>query len=121
MVGTREKIENAVEDNPGISFTELKEVTGLSNGVIQYHVHKSSKLKKEKEAIVTDQVCKNCEFHGQCQDKCLQKILRKPTKSQIRELKEKGFSNREISKELDLADSTVSYHVSQLEELELLG
>lgn len=76
-------IIRTVKDNPGIGFSELKEKTGLSNGVIQHHVQSSEELEKKKGAIMEKDLCSECPLHGECGDKCALRLLRKKVKRGI--------------------------------------
>lgn len=117
----REKIEQSVGENPGVSFTELKEITGLANGVLQYHIRRSDSIEKKKGAILEKGFCDNCDLRGLCAKKCLLTELRDDRKTRILELKQKDHSQTEIASELGLDESTVSYHVSRLRGLGLIG
>lgn len=113
---TRAIIEEAVAENRGINFTGLKEETGLSNGVLQYHIRNSDKLVKKKGAILRRETCDECSFCGLCRDKCLHRVLREEEKRRIVEGLAAGEPQKEIAEELGLDKSTVSYHVRDLRE-----
>lgn len=117
---TRAIIEKAVEEQRGLTFTALREETGLSNGVLQYHIRKSDKITRERGAILPKSACRECELQDVCRDRCMHTIMRKDVKRRILELMERGFSQNEIARYLDLDKSTVSYHVSYLKEHGLL-
>lgn len=121
MQDTREIIEKEVENNPGISFSDLKLETGLSNGVLQYHIQASERLRKRKGAIMLDETCKCCELGDQCGEKCLRKILKKQLNREIVELVSRGRNQTEIAEELDLSRSTVCYHVNKLRDNKVLN
>ncbi|MFB6191075.1 MAG: winged helix-turn-helix transcriptional regulator [Candidatus Nanohaloarchaea archaeon] len=114
---TREVVEQAVEQNPGISFTGLKEETGLANGVLQHHIRKSDKVVSKKGALLTDDVCGDCELSDHCMQTCIRRELRKPLVRKILEMLSRGQKQKDIAAELDRHSSTISYHVNRLEEI----
>lgn len=120
MSSTREEILEEVKSEKGLSFTNLKERTGLSNGVLQYHIRKSDKIMKRKGAILFEGACDECRFQGKCEKACIQKELRKPQLSTAFEMLKDGHSQVEIAEELDLTRATVNYHVDKLRELDLI-
>ncbi len=120
MACNRRAVERAVSENPGISFTGLKSETGLSNGVLQYHIRNSEEIERKKGALMERGHCEKCEHQGDCGQKCLKMVERKPVNRRIIDMKEEGLSHTTIAGELDICVSTVSYHVSKLEELGLL-
>ncbi|MFB6292062.1 MAG: winged helix-turn-helix transcriptional regulator [Candidatus Nanohaloarchaea archaeon] len=119
-MATRDVIEEEVRENPGIAFTELKERTSLSNGVVQYHVQKSDCLERKKGAILPEGGCEDCEYRDLCEDVCLKKVMRDSRNQKIVEMMEEGRKQVEIAEELGLDRSTVNYHVKKLESLGLL-
>lgn len=120
MSDTRQVIESRVEEETGIGFNQLKEFTGLSNGVIQHHVKNSEVLEKRREAIVHSEKCRSCKFRDRCEKTCLQKILHKENYQKVLELKKEGKDHVEIAEELDRDESTISYYVNRLKELNIL-
>lgn len=116
----RRVIEDTVLENPGISLTELKEQTGFANGTLQHHLRKSDKLEKKKDAILEKNRCQSCIFRSVCTDSCIHRSLRDPVKRRIISMLDKELTYTEISRELDLSVSTVSYHISRLENRNLL-
>ncbi|MFB6208266.1 MAG: winged helix-turn-helix transcriptional regulator [Candidatus Nanohaloarchaea archaeon] len=113
-------IVRTVKDNPGIGFSELKEKTGLSNGVIQHYVQSSEELEKKKGAILEKDLCKECPIQADCGDKCALRVLRKPVKRKIYNLKTRDKTQLEISEKLDISQSTVSYHIKDLRNCGLI-
>lgn len=119
MSGTLEAIESAVKQEKGLSFTRLKEKTGLSNGVLQHHIHNSEDIIKKRGAVLYRGACEECQFQQVCEDKCVQKELRKPQTAKVLELLDSGLSQADIARELDLTRATVHYHVEKLRDMEL--
>ncbi|MFB6213394.1 MAG: helix-turn-helix domain-containing protein [Candidatus Nanohaloarchaea archaeon] len=114
---TREVVEQAVEQNPGISFTGLKEETGLANGVLQHHIRKSDKVVSKKGALLTNEACDECELSEHCTETCIRREIRKPLVQEILEMLSRGMKQKDIASELDRHSSTISYHVNRLKEI----
>jgi radical SAM protein with 4Fe4S-binding SPASM domain len=117
---TREMLRQAVESNPGITFTELKEETGLATGTVQYHLKKSDEMIQKNSAVLMKGQCADCDFNSYCSDRCLQSMLRDEIKQKIIKGLSEGKKKGDIAEEIDLHPSTVSYHVSCLRENDLL-
>ncbi|MFB6181059.1 MAG: winged helix-turn-helix transcriptional regulator [Candidatus Nanohalobium sp.] len=120
MTDNEEIILEAVKEGEGLSFTDLKEKTGLSNGVIQYHIEKCEKIKKKKGALIYDHVCENCKYKDKCGDNCIKKELKKPRLRKTLDLLDEGLSQAEIAEEMGLTRATVNYHVNKLREMSLI-
>lgn len=114
---TRKIVEQSIKENPGISFTGLKEETGLANGTLQYHICKSDTVIRKKGSLVTPGTCDSCELSQHCRERCLQGVMRGELKREIVRMLDEGRSQEEIAEELDRDPSTISYHVQRLEEL----
>lgn len=119
-MGRTRTLEKIVSTRGGMSFTELKNRSGLENGVLQYHIRKSRELSKEKGAVIHRKRCAECPLTQLCQEKCVFKLLESESTTEILQLKAAGLKNSEIAEELELHRSTVTYHVSKLEENSLL-
>jgi len=120
MAGNLEVIQSVLEENRALSFTDLKERTGLSNGVLQYHIHNSEDIMKEKGAVFREGACEGCAFRDICDDSCVHRELNKETTGKVYEMKGKGLSQADIARKLDLTRATVHYHVEKLRDLDLL-
>lgn len=120
MTGNRELIEECVSQNPGIGFNELKRELELSNGVLQHHIEQSDEIVKRKGAYVPEGKCSECRFYNLCGSRCLLNVTRKENIQKVLKGKAQDLKHSEIAAELDLDDSTVSYHVNKLRELGLL-
>ncbi len=97
MNSTRGKIEKTVEQNPGISFTELKEKTGRSNGVLQYHIRKSERIEKVKCGLVPKNYCNSCQFKDLCGQSCNLKELGKDKTAEILNYLFQGWKQKDIA------------------------
>lgn len=96
------------------SFTNLKEATGLENGVLQHHINNSGKIVKKNDAVMLANHCSNCGAAKICEDECIQKILENKRKKEIVELISEGLSQSEIAEKLEITRPTVNYHVQHL-------
>lgn len=100
-----------------MSFTALKDATDLGHGTIQHHVRNSPKLERRKNAIVHSERCSNCPLRGKCREKCVFKLLENSSRRHILQSKLSGSENTEIADELGVHRSTVTYHLSDLPEM----
>lgn len=109
-----EKVEKAVQEDPGITFTELKEKLGLENGQLQYHLKNSKTVQKEK-GYVTKEICRECDLKEICRKECIRTVLRSEKRKKVcRKLENKP--KKEIAEELSISCSALSYHLDKLEE-----
>ncbi len=113
------KIIEELEDGP-LSFTDLKERTGLENGVLQHHIKQSEKIEKLRGAVMLKNECAKCKVSAPCESECIRKILSDGKKRQILELKLEGLTQKEIAGEIGLSEATVSYHTNSMEEKGLI-
>ncbi|MFB6175420.1 MAG: helix-turn-helix domain-containing protein [Candidatus Nanohalobium sp.] len=120
MTDTAEVVEAAVREERGQSFTDLKEKTGLCNGVLQYHIRKNDELLSRNGAIHYRGCCETCPFREDCEDRCIQKELRKTRTREILKMMRDGMIQADIARELDLSRATVNYHVDKLREMNLI-
>lgn len=120
MPGNLEVIRSALDEEKALSFTDLKEKTGLSNGVLQYHIHKSDGIVKEKGAVLREGACESCEFRDICEDTCVHKELKKETTGKVYSLAKGGLSQADIARRLELSRATVHYHMEKLRDMSLL-
>lgn len=109
------KIEEEVRQNPGITFTELKEKLGLANGQLQYHL-KKSKARQKKKGYVVKETCSRCRHEEECHEKCIRRILRDEKNKKILKMLEKGCKKKKIAEELNISPSTLSHHIRKLEK-----
>lgn len=115
-----EIIEAALQEEKALSFTDLKERTGLSNGVLQYHIHNSEGIVKKRGAVIKEGACDSCEFRSICENSCIQKELKKETTGNVYRMLEEGLSQADIARRLELSRATVHYHVEKLREMRLM-
>ena len=111
-------IEQIIAKNPGISFTELKEKTEAANGQLQYHLKKAN-VEKFGRGYVKKGYCRDCKLQEVCKGNCMRFFIRQENKRKIlQDIDSK--KKMEIAEDLDISPSTLSYHIEQLEENNLL-
>lgn len=103
------------------SFSQLKEDTGLENGVLQHHINNSKKIVKKNGAIMLEDQCPNCGLKEICNDKCLHKTLQNDRKRRITKLIDEGFSQADIAQKLDISRPTVNYHIEDLRDKNIIN
>ncbi len=116
---SREKdIISVLEQRP-MSFTGLKDETGLENGVIQFYVNSSERIIKKKDALMLKDECANCDLKSVCRQSCVRTVFEDRRKRLILESYGEKRQSK-IAEMLSLSEATVSYHVSRLKELGLI-
>lgn len=122
MSETRRRIADHVADNPGVHFNGLVRGLDLATGQVQYHLRR---LRREG-AVVAEDCCGRTHYYPEGFDPwdrhALALLHRETTADVVAVLLARGaLSPREVADELDLADSTVAYHVDRLAEHGLLA
>lgn len=120
-MNTLQRIERTVEDQPGMTFSQLKRKLGVANGVLQYHLQATTKLQQVKGAILTPKTCESCEYRERCDKKCLLTYLNNPRDAAIISRVRKGETHHSIAEALGLDRSTIGHHVRKLRDAGLLG
>ncbi|TFG30095.1 hypothetical protein EU528_08735 [Candidatus Thorarchaeota archaeon] len=120
---TRSRIQSWIEMNPGIHLRELQRSVGCSMGSIQYHLNQL----EEQGAIrswVNGKMKHLFSPDFSDDDQVLQFItlIRNPIVNMIFKvcLNGEATTRTELSRNLDVDASVVSYHVSQMLDLRLL-
>lgn len=113
-----EDIEELVENKPGMSFTELKEQTGAANGQLQYHLNKAE-VEKKGRGYVKESHCQNCSLRSICAGRCLRFYVRQEKNRKILKMLDDS-KKMDIAEELSISPSTLSYHINQLENNNLI-
>ena len=114
----RETIKKIIIDYPGIRYKELIRMTGVSHGVLSYHLHILEYSKQLKKFRVNNRITR---YYPYTTDKNTLKILgflrRKTTKEIIIYiLKNSTCSFHDLVKYLKKSPSTVSWHLNRLKE-----
>lgn len=121
MSATREEIHRAIDRWPGIHFNELVRRLDLAPGQVQHHV---TRLHRDGK-IVREPLFGRTHFYlpaVEADERQAIALLRRETPRAIvsRLLEDGPTYPRLIASELDLADSTVSYHANRLMEAGLV-
>lgn len=115
---TRWKIMGAVYAQPGITYSELKRVLNLENGTLIHHTHV---LKKNKK-IVTRLDGPSRRYYSISMKKQSVAMVPGPRLNRLQieilaNIEEyPGYNQKQISKELNINQSKLSYHLRQLED-----
>ncbi|MFQ3307988.1 MAG: radical SAM protein with 4Fe4S-binding SPASM domain [Candidatus Nanohaloarchaea archaeon] len=114
-----EELEQVVENNAGITFTNLKEKLDGANGQIQYHLRRAD-IEKKGRGYVKKGCCQKCELKQKCTGTCMRTYLRNDKKKTILQMLDEDEKKLDIAEELSISPATLSYHINQLEEANLL-
>lgn len=68
----KEEIAEVVAERTALSFTELKQETGLENGVLQYYIRESCEIYKREGPVVHKEKCQDCRLRSFCRERCVQ-------------------------------------------------
>jgi len=114
---TRKKLYREIKKAPGIHFRELKRRTGFAIGALQYHLdvmEKASLVRKHKQGKFIRYFLVQGE-HSES-EKITLSLLREESVRKIMLLliEKKRATNRQLARFLDLAPSTISFHVQKL-------
>ncbi len=115
MVETRDEIRAHVEATPGIHFSRLRRDLGLATGQTQYHLRTLTRDGR----LVAEEVAGRTHYYEPTVDpweRCALAFLRRETaRAIIVRLHADGSAKPcDLAAELGLARSTVSWHVSNL-------
>lgn len=115
MSETRRRIADHVADEPGVHFNGLVRALDLATGQVQYHLRQ---LRAEGRVVAED-CCGRTHYYPPSYDPwerhALALLRRETTADVVALLLARGpLSPATVARELDLADSTVAYHVDRL-------
>lgn len=102
------------------TFSQLKEETGLENGVLQHHINNSDKITRKNGAVMLENQCQKCELNHICEEHCMHSTLEDSKKNKIATLIDQGLLQAEIADKLDLSRPTVNYHIKTLRKANIL-
>lgn len=117
MSDTKNRIRRHVTERPGTHFNQLGRDLDLANGQVQYHLRK---LRREGE-IVAEEICGQTHYFdpefGPWERVTVAFLRRETPREIILRLHADGPTQpTTLASELDLARSTIAWHVSNLEE-----
>ena len=121
MSETRERVVRRVRATPGIHFNELVRVLDLAPGQVQYHL----KRLRATEAVVEERLYGRTHYYPPDCDgwrRGALSLLRRETAGDIAAvLRERGSARpRAVAEDLDIARSTLEWHVGHLAEQEVV-
>jgi predicted transcriptional regulator len=114
---TRDRIYNLIAQNPGLHLSKIAELLKMSKPLAEYHLQRMEK--EEKITVLKETGYKR--YYIYCeeiepQDKKIFSLLRKdiPLKIVLFLANHKNAKHKEILKYLNIAPSTLSYHLNSL-------
>ena len=121
-LGSRSKIFNFIEENPGLHIREIGRRLDMPRGTVRYHVKylKKAELIEEKYEVGYKRIY--CVNKLSAVEKKLLKLLRQeiPCKIFLHLIFSISFSQIEISRELELSPPTVNYHLKKLMDINFI-
>lgn len=118
----REKIFQFIDESPGIRYRELLRSTGLTNGVLSYHLNLLNNSGKVKINRVNDRVTRYFSHDVPIDEFNLIGLFRQPTTRKIityiLEFETCGFND--IVVHTNKVPSTISWHLSKLTDANII-
>lgn len=117
MSDTRSQIRTCIYNNPGIHFNAISRQLDIATGQTQYHLRRLSK----KQRVNKESVCGKTHYYPPTYSEWERgaiALLRRETAREIvlLLLKQDEIQPARIATQLDLARSTIEWHLSQLIE-----
>ncbi len=115
MTETRDRIREHVRETPGVHFSRLERDLGLATGQIQYHLRRLTR----SDEVVAEEIAGRTHYYEPTVDAWDRRALAFLRRESAREIILRLHANGPtrpcaLADELDLARSTVSWHVSTL-------
>ena len=115
MAATRERIRRYVQDTPGVHFTRLGRDLELATGQVQYHLRRLIR----NETLVVESIGGRTHYFPPEYDPWERRLIaylrRETSRAILLRLHANGPARPvDLADELDVARSTVAYHVSNL-------
>lgn len=119
---TRREIYREIDDNPGIHFRGLFDEVSLAKGTLQYHLHW---LEDEGLVESSDDGQFTRYYAAETFEEADQRVLNALRRKIARHvltllLVEDGLSTAELSDRLEKSRSTISWHLSKLDDTDLV-
>jgi len=117
MTDVRRRVRDHVRDNPGVHFNELVRELNIATGQAQYHLRRLGR----NDEVVAERISGRTHYFDPEYDAWERRVLslyrRETARELITHLLEDGpTSASTLADRLDLARSTVSWHVDTLED-----
>ncbi|WP_421077663.1 winged helix-turn-helix transcriptional regulator [Methanothermococcus sp. Ax23] len=115
---SRKKIYNLIKKSPGIHFREIEKRLNMAVGSLQYHLHyleKRNIIRSEHYGDYVRYFPKDCQLDD-TDKKILSFLRRKTSRHILLYLLEKPANHKEISENIGLSPSTISWHLNKLVE-----
>jgi len=117
MAATRERIRRYVHETPGVHFNRLGRDLDLATGQVQYHLRRLTR----SESVVAESVGGRTHYFPPEYDPWERRLIaylrRETTRAILVRLHANGpIRPVDLADELDIARSTVAYHVSNLDD-----
>lgn len=112
-------VESVVEEKPGITFTMLREELDAANGQLQYHIQNAD-VELKGRGYVKKGECADCELAQYCRGECMRRFLLQDKKRDIIKQLDDNVQKTEIAEKLAISPSTLSYHINELRENNVL-
>lgn len=121
MSNTRSLVRDCVRENPGIHFNEITRSLDIATGQTQYHLRR---LLRENR-LVSESVCGRTHYYpptySEWERTSIALFRRETTRELVVVLLESGEKTpAELTDRLDLARSTVEWHLSNLVEYDIV-
>lgn len=115
MVDLHRQIHEHIRMNPGVHFNELTRNLDIATGQTQYHLHQLNRSDK----VVAERICGRTHYFSPEYDAWERRMLslyrRETTRNHVTLLLNEGqLSATTIADHLDLARSTISWHIDTL-------
>lgn len=120
MAETRSRVRDCIYRNPGIHFNAISRTLDIATGQTQYHLRKLSR----EEKVLKTGVCGRTHYYPPTFSEWEQgaiALLRRETTREIvlLLLRQQELPPGEVAERLDLARSTVEWHVTRLVEYKM--
>lgn len=121
MATTRARVRRHVRETPGVHFNQVERDLDIATGQVQYHLRR---LVNDEEVVV-ERIAGRAHYFDPAFDpweRCALAFLRRETAREIvlRLHADGPLRPKTLASELDLARSTVSWHISNLDDAGLV-